>query len=62
MRSRWISDTEKRVLLVMMLLLLLFFAGVGGGGGGADEKLAVSSIRYNLLNHGVKKLENHDQK
>ena len=43
------------------VVVVLARGGEVGGGGGPDEKLAVSSVRYNLLNQGVKKLENDDQ-
>ena len=52
------------VVVVVNVVGVVVLRGGGGGGVGMgpDEKLAVSSVRYNLLNQGVKKLENDDQK
>ena len=47
---------------VVVVVVVVVVLRAGGGGGDPDEKLAVSSVRYNLLNQGVKKLENYDQK
>ena len=46
----------------VVVVVVAVFAHAGVCGEGPDEKLAVSSVRYNLLNQGVKKLENDDQK